>query len=58
VNSVVGEGLRGRLTRSCRRITAVLTGGSLSGFATLHLVHLAAGVGAPTVVQFACHVVR
>jgi hypothetical protein len=42
--------------RSRRKIAALFTGGSVSAFVTVHLVHLASAAAAPAAVQFLCRI--
>jgi hypothetical protein len=48
-------GLRaGWAHRSGRKVGALLTGGSVSAFVVLHVVHLASVAAAPAAFQFIC----
>jgi hypothetical protein len=42
------------MPRQARRIAAIFTGGSLSGMALLHFVHVASVAAGTTVFQFIC----
>jgi hypothetical protein len=42
------------MPRQVRRIAAIFTGGSISGIAIMHLVHVASVAAGTTVFQFVC----
>ncbi len=53
--SAVGRGRRAA-SRVRRPLAAILAGGSVAGFAAVHVVHAAAVVAGPIAAQFVCSV--